>query len=85
MLRELTAEQFGEWAAFYGLEPWGFEEENRRVGVISATVANMAGKELKRPVSPADFIPRRAPEPTDVVAKVKAIFGWKGAPDGRPS
>ena len=86
MLRELTAEQLSEWAAFYDLEPWGFHEENRRVGVIASTVANMAGKRLKREVSPADFMPRRAPKPADVVEQAKAIFGFgKGAPRGRSS
>lgn len=76
MLRELTAEQFAEWFAFHGLEPWGFQVENLRMGVIASTTANVSGR-LRRQVSPADFMPQER-RPVDLVEKVKAIFGWKG-------
>ena len=90
MLRELTAEQFAEWAAFFGLEPWGFHEENRRMAVVASTVANMSGKKVKRPVPVTDFMPKDSSEqeePVDVVESIKRRFGYygkKGAAGGDP-
>lgn len=80
MLREVTAEQFAEWAAFFSLEPWGFHEENRRMGVLASTVANMSGKKLKRPMSAKDFMPQdpERKEPVDLVERIKRRFGYYG-------
>lgn len=74
MLRELTAEQFAEWCAFFGMEPWGFQEENRRVGVIASTVANFSGH-AKRALSWRDFVPTAKAAPQSLVDRVKAMFG----------
>lgn len=79
MLRELSAAQFSEWFAFYSLEPWGFMEENRRMSVLASTVANVAGKTLRKPASLADFMPAEPQTPQQqqraLVAKARAIFG----------
>lgn len=81
MLRELSAAQFSEWFAFYSLEPWGYVEENRRMSVLASTVANVAGKTLKRTVPPSDFMPAEPQTPKQkqkqqaLVAKARAIFG----------
>jgi hypothetical protein len=78
MLAEMTASELAEWSAFAAVEPWGFREENRRVAVVASTIANMAGKKLRRPVKAEVFMPseERETSPADVVEKVKALFGY---------
>lgn len=45
-----------EWEAFYTLEPWGFEMETNRYGVVCSTMANcMAGKKGGGSFGPDDF------------------------------
>ena len=39
LLDALTPEQFAEWADYYNLEPWGFEVEDLRVGILASTIA----------------------------------------------
>lgn len=75
MLRGMSASQFSRWMVFYSLEPWGFQEENRRVGVIAATTANVAGKTLQRPVKPDDFIPRDPPTLRQRARKLLHLLG----------
>jgi hypothetical protein len=55
--RRMSSAEFVEWGAFYALEPWGWNAENWRMGVVAATVANYSGN-VKKPVKPSDFIPR---------------------------
>lgn len=58
--QRISSREFTEWAAFYELEPWGYEVDNYRAGLICATVANaMRGKRGKR-FSAADFMPKEA-------------------------
>jgi hypothetical protein len=77
MLAEMTSSEFGEWMAFFALEPWGFEEENRRVGVLASTVANMSGRVLRdgTRIKPDDFVPRERPK-ADPIEMAKRIFGY---------
>jgi hypothetical protein len=56
LLEEMPADEFFEWCAFFQLEPWGYEMDNWRMGVVSATVANAAGR--KKPLKPSDFMPK---------------------------
>ncbi len=56
--QRISSREFTEWVAFYELEPWGYEVDNYRAGLICATVANaMRGKRGKR-FSAADFMPK---------------------------
>ena len=56
--QRISSREFTEWAAFYELEPWGYEVDNYRAGLICATVANaMRGKRGKK-FSAADFMPK---------------------------
>ena len=57
LLAEMPADEFFDWCAFYQLEPWGYEMENWRMGVVAATTANSAGR--KKPLKPADFMPKQ--------------------------
>lgn len=55
----MTHAEFVDWCAYYGIEPWGGDAENWRAGVISATVANYAGRSRKRAdAKPSDFMPK---------------------------
>ena len=53
----MTSVEFTDWCAFYSLEPWGFDSDNWRMGVIGATVANYSGR-VKKAVKPSDFFPK---------------------------
>jgi hypothetical protein len=78
MLAEMTASDLAEWEAFAALEPWGAAVEDHRAGVIASTVANVAGKSLRKGQdrAPADFFPSRIPKPKpDVRDQIHAIFG----------
>jgi hypothetical protein len=76
MLAEMTASEFAGWRAFFSLEPWGFHEENRRMAVLASTISNMSGKIVRRPVTPDAFMPVERHQPTSVIDKVKAAFGY---------
>jgi hypothetical protein len=52
----MSSAEFMHWCAFYSLEPWGYDPDNWRTGVVAATVANAAGR--KKPLKPSDFMPR---------------------------
>ena len=54
-------EELVEWMGYSKLEPFGFEVENFRSGVIAATVANVAPRGRgARALKPADFDPSGA-------------------------
>jgi hypothetical protein len=53
---QMSSAEFTDWCAYYSLEPWGYEAENWRMGMVAATVANAAGR--KKPLKPSDFLPR---------------------------
>lgn len=54
----LTAEEMDQWQAFFALEPWGYKTENRRAGMVTATIANFIGR-LSGPdaLTPSDIFP----------------------------
>ena len=56
--RAMSSAEFVDWCAFYSLEPWGYEMQNWRMGVVAATTANAAGR--KKPLKPTDFMPKPA-------------------------
>jgi hypothetical protein len=56
---QITSAEFEDWCAFYALEPWGWEAQNWRMGVVASTVANYSGN-IKKPVKPSDFMPGAA-------------------------
>ena len=58
MLENMDADEFFEWLAFYRIQPWGWEIENWRTGLLASTIHNSAGKISKKPTQPSDFIPK---------------------------
>lgn len=55
--RRMSSAEFTQWGSYYALEPWGWDAQNWRMGVVASTVANYSGN-IKKPVKPSDFIPR---------------------------
>lgn len=60
---------------FYNLEPWGFEVEDLRTGILASSMYGAMGTKTK----PADFMLQSAPEedaePADPVALLKRVMG----------
>jgi len=47
-----------KWQAFFVLEPWGYKTENRRMGVVTATLANFIGRlSDHHALKPTDIFP----------------------------
>lgn len=67
--------------AYYRVEPWGFDVENFRSGVIAQTMANIHrdSKKQPEPFKVTDFMintePKRLPEPEPVETLFQKFFG----------
>lgn len=82
MLDEIPAHTWWEWIALFGLEPFGYEVENWRVGMVAATIANAAPSKRRRVFRPKDFMPQeRRPqtwqEQLKIVEMLNVAFGGK--------
>jgi hypothetical protein len=55
----MTAEEFGEWMAFYGQQPFGISGAWFQTGVVASTIANVNRGANSPALSAADFMPRR--------------------------
>ena len=56
----MSSAEFTHWIAFFSMEPWGYDVEMWRMGMISATTANAAGpKKGGKAWRPDDFIPKK--------------------------
>lgn len=54
----MTSAEFSLWWEYAKIEPFGYEIENYRAGVVAATVANVAPrKKGAKPLKPSDFYP----------------------------
>jgi hypothetical protein len=56
MGQRIPSSEWPYFAAFYEMEPWGYEADNYHASMISSTVANMAGRSLKTPSKITDYI-----------------------------
>ena len=56
----MSAKEFGEWMAFYTLEPFGEQRADLRMGILAALTANIARDEKRRarPYEVDDFMPK---------------------------
>lgn len=43
--------------AYYGVEPWGEERADLRMGILASTMANLWSSKTSRPSKPKDFMP----------------------------
>ena len=75
LLDVLTVEEMSEWQAFFELEPWGYRTENRRLGVVTATLANfIGGLGSEHALKPDDvFPPRPSAGQAPTLASMKAF------------
>lgn len=75
---EIDSAEFGEWVAFYSIEPFGDRTADFRAGVLASTVANVNRGKDTPAFRPLDFIPWAqepkpdTPPPPEAVA---AMFG----------
>jgi hypothetical protein len=56
MLREMSAQQFYEWAAFYQMEPWGAASLDYQFAHFKALYVNAHLKKGKRQFKPEKFL-----------------------------
>lgn len=72
----MSSAEFTCWIAFYGLEPFGYDVEMWRMGMLASTTANAAGpKKGGKAWNPDDFIPKKDTTPrTQSVAEQRAIL-----------
>jgi len=69
----MSASEFAEWKAYYEDEPFGFEIEEIRQGLIAYMVYTMApGRKTRRKVADFTWSGNREKKHTDV----KDIFGY---------
>lgn len=58
----LTSREYEQWIAFYEVEPFGFDMQNARAGMVAATMANIWKNEKnKKTYSWYDFFPQSKP------------------------
>lgn len=79
--RRMSSRELTEWMAFFRLEPWGTEVEDRRAALITSTVANAFRdtKKQRRPFTIEDFMPRRDVAPVEeqsVEEQARIIQMW---------
>jgi hypothetical protein len=80
MLSEISSLQFAEWMAYSGLEPWGEERDDLRMGIIASTIANVNRGKNTKPFKPTDFMPSFEQETEEqaaerMIAKARAALG----------
>jgi hypothetical protein len=63
LLERLTSKQFGEWVAFYSIDPFGDQRGDLQAAIVAATVSNRLRNKTEKPAQPIDFMPfYREPE-----------------------
>lgn len=86
LLARIDSQELTEWAAYFGLEPWGTEVEDWRAGLIASTIANANRDPKKRreAYQPQDFMPKREPKPEqDAESHKKILEMWSVAWESR--
>ncbi|RQU14189.1 hypothetical protein DF152_17120 [Burkholderia cenocepacia] len=77
--RSMSSAEFGEWIAFYSIEPFGDRIADMRAGTIAAVTANASRAPDSDPYTPIHFVPwAQEPEPEATPlndTKVAAAFG----------
>lgn len=65
----MSSAEFGEWKAYYSLEPFGDRIDDIRMGTVASVVANVNRGKDTQPYKPNDFIPwAQEPEVEEVKA-----------------
>jgi hypothetical protein len=58
LLLTVDSAELSEWLAYYGLEPWGYEMDNWRFGMVAAQVLQPYRKAGTPAFQPEDFMPK---------------------------
>lgn len=58
LLSQITSRQFGEWMAYYNVEPFGDNRADLRSGILASVFANIYRKKGAKQYTPADFMPK---------------------------
>ena len=53
----MDSQEFTEWMAFDRLETIGGARADLHAGIIASAVANHGSRDIKKPYTPADFMP----------------------------
>lgn len=56
----MTAQEWSLWKRYYEMEPWDDRRGDLQAAIIASTIANFAGKIMKKgtkPTAPKDFMP----------------------------
>lgn len=87
----MSSAEFTGWLAYAEMEPFGPRREDERAGVIAALIANIA-RGMSRsadsePYTAASFFPELAepapaPEPVDLLAKIRTWIASTKQPKG---
>ena len=85
MLADMPVSLLYEWIAYFGIEPFGWQEDEYHAGLVASVIANTARNPKKRskPFEPKDFMrnsTQKAQMPTQeqLANKLKNIFGSMG-------
>lgn len=57
MLGRMSSAELAEWRAFYGIEPWGDERADLRMGILASLYANSKRRRASKRLKPIDFMP----------------------------
>jgi hypothetical protein len=55
--REVSSAEFGEWIAYYSIEPFGDRIDDLRAGTIASVIANIHRSKDTPPFKPLDLLP----------------------------
>lgn len=79
--RRMSSAEFGEWMAYYQLEPFGPLRDDRRAGEVAAMVANVNRdrKHRREPFTWLDFFPLHDAAPARPVSIFDKLQAWADA------
>jgi len=55
-IEQIGSRELTEWIAYYGIDPFGNDREDLRMGIVASTMANTVARR-GRALVPKDFIP----------------------------
>ena len=70
----MTHAEFIRWIAYSRMEPWGYDMDNWRAGLIASTMANVNRGRKGKSYKPSDFMPQRQKTQREVQQDVRQIF-----------
>lgn len=77
---EVSSAEFGEWVAYFSIEPFGERIADLRAGTIASVIANVNRAPNTPPVSPSAFVswgnePKPTQQPRSAEEVAASVFG----------